>query len=84
VTKYRTIVADPPWRYKGTLPAPPHRYERGVRVLHAADLVQGTARAYRWGDVHHLHRARLVLSARDPQGNGAPTAQLVGVVSHSP
>jgi N6-adenosine-specific RNA methylase IME4 len=78
VTKYRTIVADPPWRYKGTLPAPPHRYERGggrseipygtmtveeIAALPVAEWAEKDAHLYLWTTNTHIAHAWKIAKA---------------------
>jgi N6-adenosine-specific RNA methylase IME4 len=69
VTRYRTIVADPPWRYKGTMIGPPgKRDERSgvpygtlsveeIAALPVGGWAEKDAHLYLWTTNTHLREA---------------------------
>jgi N6-adenosine-specific RNA methylase IME4 len=75
VTRYRTIVADPPWRYKGTMIGlPGHRGERSgvpygtlsideIAALPIAEFAEDDAHLYLWTTNTHLRHAWSIAEA---------------------
>lgn len=75
--KYRTIVADPPWHYKGSLPRWKGAAESGPRsevpystmsipeicALPVAELAEADAHLYLWTTNTHLEHAWSILKA---------------------
>ena len=69
LTRYRTIVADPPWRYKGTMIGPPgNRGSRSgvpygtmsvkeIAALPVCDMAERDAHLYLWTTNTHLEHA---------------------------
>ncbi len=72
--KYRTIVADPPWRYKGSLPAYNWEGERSavpydtmsnaeIQALPVPDLADRDAHLYLWTTNTHIEASWSIVKA---------------------